>query len=33
MIREILECAGKWLDEICQTVETPQPERFDPAEN
>ena len=33
MIREILECAGKWLDEICQTVETPQPEHFDPADN
>ena len=33
MIREILECAGKWLDEMCQTVETPQPEHFDPADN
>ena len=33
MIREILECAGRWLDEICQTVETSQPEPFDSADH
>lgn len=33
MIREILDCAGRWLDDVCQTVEIHQPELFDQADN
>ena len=29
MIREILESAGRWLDEMCQTVGIHQAETFD----
>ena len=33
MVREILECAGRWLDEMCRTVEIHQPELQDKADN
>ena len=33
MVREILECAGRWLDEMCQTVENHQQEFSDQADN
>ena len=26
MVREVLECAGRWLDEMCQAIEIYQPE-------
>lgn len=29
MIREILETAGRWLNEMCRAIETHQPELFD----
>ena len=33
MIREVLEDAGRWLDQVCQSVETHEPELFDETNN
>ena len=33
MVREVLECAGRWFDEMCQDVGINQPEPQDASEN
>ena len=33
MIREILECAGRWLDALCQAIENHQPQLLDQADH
>ena len=32
MIREVLQCSGRWLDDLCQTIDHENPKEVSPIE-